>query len=306
MDQLNFTGYARRPPHLVALHKGFYAGQGLEVDYHFVGLAPQHNREMAEGRWNMTMSSADTMLARTTTDGVDYVLFLQADEGLSVKLISQPEYTSFGDLRGRLFAADPVDSNFDVIRNRIMRDGGVGDSEYDIEVIGSSPKRCEAFLDRRVAAAMLAPPWSDKAIAAGGVVLAEGSDYVPDWPHTCGWGLRRWVEDNRALVVRFIRAWAHASDWLRMPENKEETLALVMREEKLSRAQAEAACDFVVPHGRLNTAALRRNIEMRIDLGYYPAPHKSTEDFYDISYWCEATSMPAPPVAGMPGNASTS
>ncbi len=82
MDHLSFTGYARRPPHLVAIDKGFYASQDLEVEYHFVGLAPDHNREMAEGRWDMTMSSADTMLARTTTDKVDFVLFLQADEGL--------------------------------------------------------------------------------------------------------------------------------------------------------------------------------------------------------------------------------
>ena len=35
-------------------------------------------------------------------------------------------------------------------------------------------------------------------------------------------------------------------------------------------------------------------------------PHRSTEDFYDISYWCEATNLPAPPAAGMPANASNS
>ncbi len=184
-----------------------------------------------------------------------------------------------------------------------MRDSGITEDEYRIEVVGSTPKRCEAFLAKRVAAAMLAPPWSDKAIAAGGVVLAEGSDLVPDWPHTCGWGLRRWVEDNRLLVVRFIRAWALASDWLLLPENEEETLELLMREENLSRVGAQNARAFVVPHGRLNTVALRGNIELRIDLGYYPPPHAATEEFYDASYWCEATGLAAPPAAGMPENA---
>jgi NitT/TauT family transport system substrate-binding protein len=287
---------------LVALHKGFYEREGLEVDYHFVGLAPQHNKEMAEGRWNMTLSSADTMFARTTTDGVDYVLFLQADEGLDVQLIGQPEFTTLEDLRGKLFAADPVDSNFDVIRNKIMSDHGIAEDEYRYEVIGSTPKRCEAFLDKRVAAAMLSPPWSEKAVAAGGHVLATGSDYVADWPHTCGWGLRNWVEENRSLVVRFIRAWADASDWLQSPGNREETLRLLATQNDLNRARAENACAFVVPRGRINPEALRRNLELRIELGYYKPPHKATEDFYDISYWCEATGQPAPPAAGMPEN----
>ena len=42
-----------------------------------------------------------------------------------------------------------------------------------IDIIGSSPKRLEAFLQGRVAAAMLTPPASDKALAAGGVLLAN-------------------------------------------------------------------------------------------------------------------------------------
>jgi hypothetical protein len=52
------------------------------------------------------------------------------------------------------------------------------DTDYRIEIIGSSPKRLEAFLQRRVVAAMLTPPASDKALEAGGVLLAKAEDYV--------------------------------------------------------------------------------------------------------------------------------
>lgn len=306
MDHLTFTGYSRRPPHLVGLNKGFFAAEGLEVDFHLVGLAPQHNQEMAEGKWNMTLSSADTMIARSTSDGVDYVLFMQAEEGLSVQLIAQPEYTSLEDLRGKLLAADPVDSNFDLVRNKIMRDNGITEDQYEIEIIGNTPKRFVAFQEGRVAAAMLSAPSSEKAVAAGGVVLAEGKDYIPNWPLACGWGLRRWVEGNRDVVVRFIRAWTDAADWLQKPENRDETLELLIKEEGLSRAQAEDAYDRVVPKAAINPEAIRKNIEIRIELGYYPPPQKSTEDFYDASYWSEATGLPAPPPAGMPANATNS
>src|ERR1051325_7174472 len=227
MDVLNITGYQRRFPQVVAEHKDFFAAENLEVRFHKTTYAPDHNRGMAEGRWDFTLSSADTMIARTTTDGVDYVLFMQAEEGLSAYLIGQPGVRSIDQLRGQLLAGDPGDSNLDLIRKKILRTHGIDESEYRIEIIGSSPVRLEAFLERRVAAAMLTPPASDKALAAGGVLLANAEEYVPHWPLTCGWTLRRWLLSHRELVVRFIRGWVKATDWLLEPQNRAEAISLI-------------------------------------------------------------------------------
>ena len=293
MDVLNTTGYHRRPPHLVAEYKGFFAAENLEVKFHETTYAPDHNRGMAEGRWDLTLSSADTMIARTTTDGVDYLLFMQAEEGLSAYLIGQPGVTSIEQLRGKLLAGDPGDSNLDLIRKKILRRHAIDEHEYDIEIIGSSPVRLDAFLQRRVAAAMLTPPASDKALAAGGVLLANAEDYVPGWPLTCGWTLRRWLLNHRELVVRFIRAWVKATDWLLEPENRAETLELIMEREGLNRAAAEEAYQKVVPKARINPAALNTVIELRKEMGVYPPPHDPPQRFYDAGYWAEATGLPA-------------
>ena len=293
MDVLSITGYLRRTPHVVAEHKGFFARENLEVRFHETTYAPDHNRGMAEGRWDFTLSSADTMIARTTTDGVDYMLFMQAEEGLSAYLVGQPGIDAIEQLRGKLLAGDPGDSNLDLIRKKILRTHGMEDSEYNIEIIGSSPVRLQAFLERRVAAAMLTPPASDKALAAGGVLLANSEDYVPGWPLTCGWTLRRWLLDHRELVVRFIRAWAGATDWLLLPGNREETVALMMDKEKLTRNAAEDAYCKVVPKARINPEALTRVIALRKEMGVYKPPFDPPERFYDASYWSEATGLPA-------------
>jgi len=289
MDVLSTTGYNRRPPHLVAEYQGFFAKENLEVRFHETTYAPDHNKGMAEGRWDFTLSSADTMIARTTTDGVDYMLFMQAEEGLSAYLIGQPGYDSIEKLRGKLLAGDPGDSNLDLIRKKILRKYGIDDTQYDIEIIGSSPVRLEAFLQRRVVAAMLTPPASDKALAAGGILLASGDDYVPGWPLTCGWTLRPWLLEHRELVIRFIRAWAAATDWLLKPEHREETLQLAMNKEKLNRAAAEIAYAKVVPRARINPAAIQTVIALRKEMGVYKPPFAPPERFYDDSYWCEAT-----------------
>ena len=299
---LNGFGHALGAFH-IAQRRGLFAKEGLDVEFLLVRLAPDHNKGLAEGRWPLTMSSADTMLARTTQDGVDFVLLLEAEEGLDVQLIAQSKYKSLQELRGKLFAADPIDSNYDLVRNKIMRDNGIAESEYRYQVIGNSSIRLAAFLEGKVDAAMLQRPFSDRAIAKGGVLLGRGSDYIPNWPICCGWGLRKWMEANRSVVVGFTRAMASAADWLLLPENKEEMIQILMKEEKLTRAWAESNYSYVLPKCMLKPESIRKDLELRIELGYYKPPHKPTEAFYDMSYWSEATGLPAPPPVGLPRNA---
>lgn len=302
MDTIRITGYFRRPAQIVGVEKGFFANEGIELDYHTVRLAPQHNRELAEGVWNLTLSSADTMLARTTQDHVDFLLVMQVEEGMDVQLVAQPGIDSVADLRGKLFAADPVDSNFDLVRNKIMVDHGIPENAYRYEVIGNTPIRLEAFLERKVDAAMLTSPHTEKALAAGGRIVAEGERHFAKWPHTCCWGLRRWIEDNRDIVVRFIRAWVAASEWMTAPDNRAEAIALVMAAGNLTRPRAEKLFGHVIADARIDPEAIRQNIETRIELGYYKPPYRPAETFYDLSYWAAATGRAVPAAVGMPRN----
>ncbi len=166
-------------------------------------------------------------------------------------------------------AGDPGDSNLDLIRKKILRKHGIDDTDYDIEIIGSSPVRLEAFLQRRVVAAMLTPPASDKALAAGGVLLASGDDYVPGWPLTCGWTLRPGCWIIATLVVRFIRAWAAATDWLLRAGTSRRDLAVVDGQGKSQSRRRRKRLSKVVPQARINPAAIQTVIELRKEMGVY-------------------------------------
>ena len=299
MDILKVTGYHKRPPQLVAEEKGFFARERLAIQFDEATYAPEHNKGMAEGRWDLTLSSADTMIARNTTDGTDYILFMQAEEGLTASLVGRPGVNSLEQLRGQLLAGDPGDSNLDLIRMKILRAHGIRESDYKIDIIGSSPKRLEAFLAGHVAAAMLTPPSTEKALAAGGALLARADDYVPGWPLTCGWTRRAWLEEHREIIVRFIRAWAAATDWMLAPENREEAVRLTMAKEHMDRERAEEACARVVPKARINPQAIRSVMDLRIEMGVLQPPAGPAEKFYDAGYWCEATGLPPPEPAGI-------
>jgi len=85
-----------------------------------------------------------------------------------------------------------------------------------------------------------------------------------------------------------------ATDWLLQPQNRAETLELIMEKERLNRAAAEDAYLKVVPKACINPAALSTVIELRKEMGVYKPPHDPPQRFYDAGYWCEATGLPPP------------
>jgi hypothetical protein len=66
-----------------------------------------------------------------------------------------------------------------------------------------------------------------------------------------------------------------------------------MGKEHLNRDRAENTYQRVVPKARINPEALRKALELRIEMEVYPPPHSPPERFYDTSYWREATGLPS-------------
>ena len=62
MDRISAIGYTPQPGFLAAQQLGFFADENLAVELEPAVHAPTHNRGMAEGRWDLTLSSADTMI----------------------------------------------------------------------------------------------------------------------------------------------------------------------------------------------------------------------------------------------------
>ena len=301
MDRLSITGYQLRPDYMAAEEQGFFADEGLEVAFERAWHAPTHNQGMASGRWDLTLSSADTMIARTTRDGEDYVIFMNSERGLDVQLIGAPATHSLRDIVGKTMAGDPGDSNYDLHRRKILRDHGIFEDQYGVEIVGATPERFEALMAGKVVAAMLTPAHAGKAVAQGGChVLASASDHVPEYPVCSGWTRRQWARDNAELLVRFIRAYVRGSDWVADPANREAAVELICRRDGFSRERAEANLARVMPHAAIDPPGLARVAALRAEMGLYDPPWDPIERFYDASWWSQATGRPEPAPFGVP------
>lgn len=86
MDNLRAVGYYPLPAFVIAERKGLFTREGIQVDFEIATFAPEHNRGMAEGRWDLSLTSPDAMIARATRDGHDFVLYLMAERDLLTPL----------------------------------------------------------------------------------------------------------------------------------------------------------------------------------------------------------------------------
>src|SRR4030067_1764308 len=118
MDSLRLVGYYPLPAFVVAEKTGLFAREALAVTFEIATFAPEHNRGMAEGRWDISLTSPDTMLARATRDGHDFVLYFVPERGLQVKLVGAKEIKSPAALRGKKLAGGPGGSKDDLPRGR--------------------------------------------------------------------------------------------------------------------------------------------------------------------------------------------
>jgi len=300
MDKMRTIGYYPLPAFVVAQEKGLFAGQRLEINFEIATFAPDHNRGMAEGRWDLSLTSPDTMIARATRDGHDFVLFLMAEKGLQVKLFGARNIKSPAELRGKLLAGDPGDSNYDLHRRKILRDYGVYETEYQVKIIGTSPFRLDALRKGEVSACMVAPPYDAQAISEGFNLLAQASDHIPDYPTATCWGRRSWAQQNRGKLLRFVQAFVEATDWLLLAQNREAALRLMQGYEGITREQAETKLARVIPKAAIDPSSIHRVVQLRIEMGLYDPPHDPIERFYDASIWSEATSLPGPAPFGLP------
>src|SRR3972149_6390502 len=61
MDKMRTIGYYPLPAFVVAQEKGLFARQQLEINFEIATFAPDHNRGMAEGRWDLSLTSPDSI-----------------------------------------------------------------------------------------------------------------------------------------------------------------------------------------------------------------------------------------------------
>lgn len=290
-------------PIWVAQEKGFFARHGVAVN-----LTPTPNSvfqltNLIGGRFDMAVTAIDNVIAYVEGQGEasvqgtpDLVVVMGGDNGF-LRLVTVPEVTSFGDLRGKELSVDALTTGYAFVLRKLVELGGLREDEVTYVRAGGVMQRFEALMERRHAGTMLISPFEVLAEARGFHVLADAAQMLGRYQGLVGATRREWAEAHREEVVGYIRGTVDALGWLYDPANREEAIS-VLRTKVPNMPQQVAEASYSVllhPTGgferraALDIEGIRTVLALRSQFGAGGRVLDDPMKYLDLRYYQEAT-----------------
>jgi ABC-type nitrate/sulfonate/bicarbonate transport system substrate-binding protein len=296
--------FARSLPMLAAEAKGFFARENLSVSFLQVQSSTQQFTYLRDGRYDIIQTAVDNVVnyrlngSNPVGARFDAQMFVGMDLGTGLSVVARPGINSVEDLRGKVLSVDAPDSGFAYVLYKILRAHGLErGTDYQIVQTGGVFARYQGLLAGQFDATLLSSGFELRATNAGYNLLESVTAVANPYLSSVGAARQSWMEQNRDVLVRFIRAGYDATRWCTDPANREEAIALLMAQPNTSRALAEQlyeeqldADTGLIPDGSLDRLGLLNVLELRAEFGgfderqnlrYLTTP---ASGLYDLSY----------------------
>ena len=300
LNIITFSG-ATNLPVWIALDRGFFTKQGLDVTHEITRGSRQVMEGMMAGKYQFGSAALDNTIAyaegqgEVKLDNFDLVGIMGVHSGMN-KIVARPEIKSFKDLKGKAAAVDSASSGYGLVMYKILDMNGLKrGTDYQVIAVGSGPNRIAALKDNKAAVAAVSPPEDTHAQKEGFNILADATEIIGAYQGSAYIVSRAWAKDNEQAVGAFIRAMVAASDYVF--DNKAGAIeVLKARVKGLSDADAESIhAALTAGKGGLNRGA-RMNIEgvkmlldLRNEYGGSGARLTDPYKYIDLSFYEKAT-----------------
>jgi ABC-type nitrate/sulfonate/bicarbonate transport system substrate-binding protein len=286
-------------PIWVAQERGLFAKNGVEVKLTPTPSSVFQLTHLIDGEFDIAMTAIDNLIAYREGQGEvpklgpDLFAFMGGDNGF-LRLVTVPEVKSFGELRGRELSVDALTTGYAFVLLEILeRNGLVKDRDYTIATAGGVLQRFGALMEKKHAGTLLLSPFEVQAEARGFNRLANAVDVLGRYQGLVGGARKAWAEQNRYAVVGYIRAFSDAVDWLYDPQNRDEAIAIFLK--NLPNANVRAAqtaydvllnpTDGFQKKAKIDMEGVRTVLALR---SKYGRPQKTLSDpdpYYDPGFY---------------------
>jgi ABC-type nitrate/sulfonate/bicarbonate transport system substrate-binding protein len=267
--------------------KGTFAAADLEIDVLVTPNSTDQMRGLGKGSWQVVSTAFDNVLGWSGREGAEIIAIAQVAQGITLPVYVRPEIKSWEDLRGKPLAVDAVDTAYALVLRRVLLAHGLEMERGDYTLIakGTTGHRLDSMMQGETFAGVLNPPWDAKAAAAGMVRFADHREVLPDYPGGVYAVGRRWAGDNRALLMRYLRAWNEALGWCHDEKNRDEAIRLLAAAEKIDEKAAANRLRQLPKDGRLNLPGLHTVLDLRVQFGLIPPMGKELAQYYDEKFY---------------------
>lgn len=264
-----------------------FAAADLEIDVLVTPNSTDQMRGLGKGSWQVVSTAFDNVLGWSGREGAEIIAIAQVAQGITLPVYVRPEIKSWEDLRGKPLAVDAVDTAYALVLRRVLLAHGLEMERGDYTLIakGTTGHRLDSMMQGETFAGVLNPPWDATAATAGMVRFADHREVLPDYPGGVYAVGRRWAGDNRALLMRYLRAWNEALGWCHDEKNRDEAIRLLAAAEKIDEEAAANRLRQLPKDGRLNLPGLHTVLNLRVQFGLIPTMGKELAQYYDEKFY---------------------
>ena len=252
----------------VAIHKGFFAAEGIDLELNFAQSGAAVVQQLTAGSLDVALSVGITSPIQAIDKGAPVALIRIVGKSAPYVLIGKPGLKTIADLKGKTISAGQVNDIATVYLERMMAAHGLKKGDYEMLSAGVAASRYAALKAGVADAAIVLPPLNFQSAAAGYITLGLAADYVKDLPFTGMAVNRRWAAANVPVAKRILSAIDKSVAWLADASNREEAIDLLVKAARATKQNAEASYDFLrridyfEPSSKVSRAKLQNLIEV--------------------------------------------
>jgi NitT/TauT family transport system substrate-binding protein len=257
----------------VAVHKGFFAAEGIDLELNFIQSGAAVVQQLTAGSLDVALSVGITNPIHAIDKGAPVALTRIVGNTPPYVLIGKSSLTSIADLKGKTVSVGQVNDIATVYFERMAAAHGLKKGDYDLLPAGVSAARFAALKAGVADAALVLPPLNFQATAAGFATLGVAADHVKDIPFTGMAMHRRWAGANLAVAKRILAATDKSIAWLAEPGNRADAIRLLVERARATPGDAEASYDYLrridyfEPSSKVSRAKLRTLLEVERGAG---------------------------------------
>lgn len=267
-----------------AIRKGFFAAQNVDLRVFQVSGSIQQFQFLRDDQYDLVSTASDNCANYATNQNnplgaiVDVKMIAGVDHGAGLSLVTRAPFTSVESLRGARLSVDAPDSGFAFVLYKMMAAHGLQRNvDYQVLELGGSAGRFNSLRAGTSDGTLELSGFEIRAVDAG----MNRLDHVrtvadPYWSGVFA-GKQSWLQQNKWVAVRFLRAYLEGVAWVNDPANRAEAISFLVNattpEPLAARLfDAQLLPDGIIPGAAFDEAGLREVLELREEFGGFEQP----------------------------------
>ncbi|OAI50307.1 hypothetical protein AYO46_10345 [Betaproteobacteria bacterium SCGC AG-212-J23] len=294
---------AQSLPVLAAASQGLFAKHGLKVEVLFTSNSDELRDGLAAGEFQVGQAAVDNAVAMVELAGKDVVIVTGGDSSMN-EFIVQPDIASYAQLKGQTLLVDAPNTAYALQLKKILKMKGLKEGvDYTIHPIGGTALRLRGLKENKAyKGAMLNPPFSIDAKAAGLVSFGRAIDLIGTYQATGTFVMRAWSQANRDTLERYIAGFIEGNRWAVAPENRDAAVKILAERLKVTPDVAAYTWQLLsdpkfglARDGRFNLDGFKNVLSLRAEIeGSWGGKAPPPDRYIDLSFYQNALGKVGP------------